>query len=116
MPENQRSEIKLWWAAAEEAAVAGKRATGSAADATIGTTLSDPSAIAASSHGSSSTTKPQLIPSGFLGLAIGSAPVCFFCHFDGASSIGNLIRDFFFLLKMTGGIEMCNESFVAYCP
>lgn len=61
-------------AAAEEV---GKKAIGSAADATIGTMLSDPFAIAASSPGFLSIPKPQLIPSGFLELAIGSARVYF---------------------------------------
>lgn len=53
----------------------GEKGIGSAAVATTGTMLSDHSAIDASNPASSSTPKPPLIPSGFLVLAIGSAPV-----------------------------------------
>jgi len=53
----------------------GEKGIGSAAVATTGTMLSDHSAIGASSPASSSIPKPPLIPSGFLVLAIGSAPV-----------------------------------------
>lgn len=55
----------------------GKKATGSAADAAIETMPSDPSVIVASNRGFSSIPKPPPIPNGFLGLAIGSALVCF---------------------------------------
>lgn len=53
----------------------GEKGIGSAAVATTGTMLSDHSAIDASNRASSSIPKPPLIPSGFLVLAIGSAPV-----------------------------------------